>query len=69
MPEDKQKIGKIAADILEMARGKPLVNMRFLDLALSKLCNATEFRNHTGHCHRRKGVCIQSTAHFVGVPY
>ncbi len=35
MPEDKEKIGKLAADILEMARGKLLVNMRFLDLALS----------------------------------
>lgn len=37
MPEDnsQQKIGKLAADILEMARGKLLVNLRFLDLALS----------------------------------
>lgn len=35
MSEDNQKIGKLAADILEMARGKLLVNLRFLDLALS----------------------------------
>lgn len=35
MSEDNQKIGKLAVDILEMARGKLLVNLRFLDLALS----------------------------------